>query len=290
MRQADEFDFRRLPDHVASQRQRQGLRMTGRIAMRDGTMVHVREDGARDGPPLLLLHALGTDHRVWDRIVPLLSPTLRIIRPDMRGHGASDVPPAPYRMGTLVSDAEDLCDALGVKDAIVVGLSIGGLIAQGLAVKRLDLMRGLVLSNTAARIGTVALWEERIAAVRRDGMAGIADATMARWVGRDMAGTAWEAHCRARLLSTPSEGWIGCASAIAGTDFYATTATLRLPVLGIAGGQDGSTPADLVRETVDLVSGSRFALIRRAGHLPCVEDPISYAEALGGFLEENAHV
>lgn len=264
--------------------------MTQKIAMRDGTMVHVRQDGAPRGAALLLLHALGTDHTVWDRVVPLLSPGLRIVRPDMRGHGASEVPPALYKMGTLVSDAEDVCDALGVKDAVVVGLSIGGLIAQGLAVKRLDLVRGLVLSNTVARIGTVALWEDRIATVRRDGMAGIADATMARWSGRDMTGTVWEAHWRARLLATSPEGWIGCAAAIAGTDFFATTAGLRLPVLGIAGGQDGSTPADLVRETADLVPGSRFALIRRAGHLPCVEDPISYAEALGGFLEEIGHV
>ncbi|MCB1347086.1 MAG: alpha/beta fold hydrolase, partial [Rhodobacteraceae bacterium] len=95
-------------------------------------------DGDPEGSPLVLIHALGTDLRLWDKLVPLLPRGLRILRFSLRGHGLSDAPPAPYAMGALVRDAERLMDHLRITDAVIVGLSIGGMIAQGLAVKRLD--------------------------------------------------------------------------------------------------------------------------------------------------------
>jgi 3-oxoadipate enol-lactonase len=92
------------------------------------------------------------------------------------------------------------------------------------------------------------------------------------------------------LERTPVAGYAGCSAAIAGADFYTTTASLRLPTLGIAGTEDGSTPPDLVRETVDLVPGSSFALIRGSGHLPCVDQPAEYARILGQFLHDIGHL
>ena len=246
--------------------------------------------GPADGPALVLIHALGTDLHLWDDLIPLLPPTLRLLRFDLRGHGASDVPPAPYSMGALIRDAERLMDHFALKEAVILGLSIGGLVAQGLAVKRLDLIRAMVLSNTAAKIGRPEQWQGRIDQVRTGGLESIADATMERWLGRN-----WRSHpdmpcLRAQFTATRSEGWIGCAQAIAGTDFYETTATLTLPTLAIAGANDNSTPPDLVRETADLVLGSRFALIRGAGHLPPVEKPAEYAALLTQFLTEIGHV
>ena len=91
------------------------------------------------------------------------------------------------------------------------------------------------------------------------------------------------------LIRQPVAGYAGCSAAIAGTDFYTPTSGLRLPVLGIAGSDDGSTPPDLVRETVDLVPGSRFELMRGVGHLPCVEDPQTYARILSDFIKETGH-
>ncbi|OYU19589.1 MAG: 3-oxoadipate enol-lactonase [Rhodobacteraceae bacterium PARR1] len=195
--------------------------------------------GPTDGPALVLIHALGTDLHLWDDLIPLLPPTLRTLRFDLRGHGASDVPHAPYAMGTLIRDTERLMDHFAVKDAVVLGVSLGGLIAQGLAVKRLDLVRGLVR--------------------------------------------------RARLTDMNPEGWCGCAAAIAGTDFYQTTATLRLPTLVFAGANDAATPPDLVRETAELIPGHRFQLLRRAGHLPMVEKPAEYAAVLTAFLDSIGH-
>jgi 3-oxoadipate enol-lactonase len=261
-----------------------------KIARLGDVALHWREDGDPGGAPVVFANSLGTDLRLWDDIVPLLPPGLRIIRYDKRGHGLSSCPPAPYSMGALVTDAERLLDHLGVTGCVFVGLSIGGMIAQGLAVKRLDLVRGMVLSNTAAKIGTARMWEERIAAVRAGGIEALADAVMERWFSKTFrqtdALTAW----RNMLVRQPAEGYIGCGAAIAGTDFYTTTATLTLPTLAIAGTEDGSTPPDHVRETADLIKGSRFHLVRGAGHLPCVEKPGEYAEVLTAFLREIGHV
>jgi 3-oxoadipate enol-lactonase len=92
------------------------------------------------------------------------------------------------------------------------------------------------------------------------------------------------------LVATPDEGYAGCSAAISGTDFYTQTAALTLPTLGIAGSEDGATPPDLVRETTGLIKGSRFELIRGAGHLPCVEKPEEYAGLLKEFIAETGHL
>ncbi len=263
--------------------------MTERIVTRPGVDLFTRAVGPVGGAPVVFAHALGTDLTVWDRVIEGLPPGLRLIRYDLRGHGRSSVSAAPYSMGALIADAEAVCAAHGVRDAVFVGLAIGGLIAQGLAVKRLDLVRAIVLANTAARIGTPALWAERIAAVRAGGIEAIADATIARWFGRAARTSALAAQWRAKLVATPPEGYAGCAAAIAGADFFTTTAGLRLPALGIAGSNDGSTPPDMVRETLALIPGSEFRLIRRAGHLTPVDDPTAFAGALSDFLTRIGH-
>jgi 3-oxoadipate enol-lactonase len=247
-----------------------------------GLKLHVRDEGAER--PVLFLNSLGTDLRLWDKVIPQL-PGIRAIRMDTRGHGLSDCPPPPYGMGALVRDAEAVLEALGVTGAVVVGCSLGGMMAQGLAVKRPDLVAALVLSNTAARIGTVEMWHERIVAVQAEGVAALAETVLARWFPPAFHATAEFAAWRNMLVRTPADGYAGCAAAIAGTDFYTPLSGLRLPVLGIAGSADGSTPPDLVRETVELVPGARFALIRGAGHLPMVDKAGEYAAALGTFLD-----
>lgn len=252
--------------------------------------LHYREDGDPTGAPVVFANSLGTDLRLWDQVVPLLPQNLRLIRYDKRGHGLSDCTPAPYSMGTLVRDIERLLDHLGVKDCVFVGLSIGGMIAQGLAVKRLDLVRAVVLSNTAAKIGQPQMWADRIQAVRDGGIEALEGPILERWFSAPFRQTPEFQAWRNMLVRQPVEGYVGCCAAISGTDFYTPTSGLRLPLLGIAGSDDGSTPPDLVRETVNLVPGSKFHLIRKAGHLPCVEQPVEYAQVLTNFLKETGHV
>ena len=248
--------------------------------------LHYREDGDPNGPALVFSNSLGTDLRLWDPILPYLSKNFRIIRYDKRGHGLSECPSGPYSMGALIRDAEALLDYLNVANCVLIGLSIGGMIAQGLAAKRLDMVHALVLSNTAAKIGTSQLWQNRIKAVEKGGIEALESSIMERWFSAGFRATAQLDLWRNMLIRQPREGYIGCSAAIAGSDFLASTSGLRLPCLGIAGNEDGSTPPDLVRETINLIPGAQFQLIKKAGHLPCVEQPELYAKILLQFLQD----
>jgi 3-oxoadipate enol-lactonase len=260
-----------------------------RIANLGNVRIHYSEDGDPNGLPVVFANSLGTDLRVWDPLLPHLPAGLRILRYDMRGHGLSDAPEGDYFMGDLVGDAGRLMDALGYRGAVFVGLSIGGVVAQGLAAERPDLVRAAVLSNTAAKIGTEATWRDRIAAVRQGGIEAIADGVMEKWFTRAFhAGRADElALWRHMLTRTPVDGYCGCCAALSHTDLRDSTAGLRLPVLAIAGSDDGSTPPDLVRETAGSIPGARFEIIRGAGHIPCVEAPEAMARVLTPFLKEH---
>lgn len=260
------------------------------VPSRDGTQIYARCDGPTAGPTLVLSNSLGTTIHLWDHILPLLPDGLQVLRYDMRGHGRSDVPDGAYTMGQLVSDAEAVCDAFAVKDAMFLGLSVGGMVAQGLAVKRPDLIRALVLACTAAKIGNPQFWAERIDDVTANGMNAASDAILQRWFGRDFYSTLAIAPWQKMLGACSVTGYTGVCAAIAGTDFYTPTSGLRVPTLGIAGSEDGSTPADMVRETVDLIPGSQFAVIRRAGHLPCVERPEAFADHIAAFIEATGHL
>ncbi|MCF2870859.1 alpha/beta fold hydrolase [Octadecabacter sp. G9-8] len=258
--------------------------MTTHNVQSKGADLFVHDVGT--GPTIVMAHCLGLDHTVWDGVADLL-PDHRVIRYDLRGHGASDAPDGPYSMGTLVADAETICDALDLKDVVFIGLSVGGLIAQGLAVKRLDLVRAMVLSNTAAKLGQPGPWHARAKAARADGMDGIADATADRWHVKRVESAD---SAIAQLKQANPEGYAATCEAIAGTDFYTPTSGLRLPTLAIAGSLDGATPPDLVRETADLIPGSDFHLIKGAGHIPPVTHPRDVTAVLHGFLGGIGHV
>lgn len=263
-----------------------------RFATLDGIRIHYDDVGPKAAPTVLFANSLGTDFRLWDGVVERLPDGLRVIRFDKRGHGLSAAPDGPYYMGDLVGDAARLLDHLDAQNVIVVGLSIGGFIAQGLAAERSDLIRAMVLSNTASKIGTTAMWEDRVALVRAQGVEALADATMERWFSKkthaeqpDLVGA-----YRDMMIRQPLEGYAGCAAAIGESDLYESTARLRLPTLGIAGSEDGSTPPDMVRETVNLVPGSIFHLMRGSGHLPCTDNPADYARVLCDFLSAQGHL
>jgi 3-oxoadipate enol-lactonase len=253
----------------------------------DDVTLHYLDEGTPTGPALVLAHALGTGTLLWDNILPLLPEGLRVVRYDARGHGQSSCPSAPYSMGALVRDAERLMDHLGLRDAMFLGLSIGGMVAQGLAVKRPDLVRALVLSN----IATPEIWAERIATARHPGgMADLARASCERWFPRAYVAAGHHLPWYEHLCAHDPEGYAGCAAAISGTDFYTPTSGLRIPTLGIAGSEDGSTPPDLVRETTDLIPGSQFRLLRGTGHVPPVDAPADYAACLAEFIAATGHL
>jgi len=247
-------------------------------------------EGSDTAPTLVFAQGLGCDLRIWEEVVERLPKSLRILRYDLRGHGQSSCPEPPYRMGNLVRDSERLLDHLNIRDSLFIGHGLGGMVAQGLAIKRLDQIRAMVLSNTAAKLGMADMWETRSAQVLGHGVSALEQDTMKRWFTRAFLKSNEIAPWRDMFLSQPENGYAGSCAAIAGTDFYTPTSGLRLPALGIAGTEDGVTPADLVRETVGLIPGSDVAIVRRAGHLPSVEQPDTYTQLLMEFIDRTGHL
>ncbi|TNB49846.1 3-oxoadipate enol-lactonase [Martelella lutilitoris] len=259
------------------------------IIQANGTALHVRQDGPENGRAVLFINSLGTDLRVWDRLLPLLPKGLRLVRYDKRGHGLSGLGPADTGLSieTLADDAIALCEALKLEDVTLVGLSIGGLIAQAVTLKRPDLARAMVLMDTAMRIGTAEMWGDRIAALEAGGIAAISEAVLARWFAPEFLASSDAAMWRAMLERTPLEGYIACCRALAGADYTYRAADVKCPVLALCGALDGSTPPDLVRATAEAY-GAPFHLIDNAGHLPPVEQPDAVAKLLASFLSGTA--
>lgn len=243
--------------------------------------------GPMQAPPLVLIHGLGLDLRQWDTIEPDLA-RHRTLRLDLRGHGMSDTPAPPYAMGALIRDVERLMAHFALRDAVVLGAGEGGLIAQGLAVKRLDLVRGMVLTGSATRFGNPEVWQARLARLRTAGPD--LDAECAALLGPRWRGDPACEPSRAMMQATRTDGWTGFGAAIATADFYQTTASLTLPTLILAGGDDRKAPPDLQRETADLVAGADFQLIPGGSHLAMLTNAESFSKALLSFLARIGHV
>lgn len=249
--------------------------------------MHIRVDGAAEGPTVVFANSLGTDLRLWDALLPHVPAGLRVLRFDKRGHGLSDRG-GPVTDEGFADDVVALIAAEARGPVVMVGLSIGGLIAQAVASR--GLLRAVVLSNTAAKLGTAESWNARIAAVQAGGLAPLAAGVMERWFGPTFRATQAVAPWQNMLARTDPEGYIAACGALAQADRTAATAALRLPTLVIAGSEDGATPPDLVRGTAALIPGAAFHLIPDAGHLPCVEAPETYAALLNPFLKAHLDV
>lgn len=243
-----------------------------------------------DGPaPLTLvyLHSLGSDQRIWDGVIARL-PRFAHLRFDQRGHGRSDTPPGPYAMTDLADDLLRLIDLGGLRHVVLVGVSVGGMIAMRAALARPEAFEGLVLCDTAGKVGDEQSWNDRIAAVREQGVAGIADQVLARWYPpafRQTRPTAYQ-DFREMLLGTSADGYVATCEALRDEDLRPLLGELDLPVLVLGGSEDGSTPPDMVRAFAASLPDARFELIEGAGHLPSTDAPEAVAEQLAGFLDE----
>ena len=246
--------------------------------------MHYQVDGPSDGPALVFANSLGTDLRLWDAVLPLLPAGLRVIRFDKAGHGLSDTR-ASESIADLADDAAALIEHLDAGPVIFVGLSIGGMIAQDLAVRRPDLLRGVVLTCTAAKMGNAEGWTARINAVRDNGVASIADGVMERWFAPAFRATPELPAYRNMMARTEAAGYIAACGALAAADLSAATATIAIPTLVIAGAEDGASPPELVAATAATIQGADFHIIPGVGHIPCVEAPGAYAALLTAFIE-----
>ncbi|MQX45703.1 3-oxoadipate enol-lactonase [Sinorhizobium medicae] len=251
-------------------------------------VIHYRALGLGSRRPVIaFINSLGTDFRIWDAVIEELGHEYAFILHDKRGHGLSDVGRSPCSIDDHAGDLVALLDHLGVKSAIVWGLSVGGLIAQGFYARRPDLARALVLSNTAHRIGAAEMWNARIDKITADGLASLVDPVMERWFtpAFRQPDNATYAGARNMLSQQPEAGYSGTCAAIRDADFTEEVGRIIVPALCVAGDQDGSTPPALVHSLANLIPASRFVIIPDCGHIPCVEQPRAYAQAVGDFLK-----
>jgi 3-oxoadipate enol-lactonase len=256
----------------------------------NGVALHFADTGPPDRPSLVFANSLGTDFRIWDGVIAHLGAGFRTFRYDKRGHGLSDIGRTPYTIEDHVTDLAGLLDARQITGAIICGLSVGGQIALGLAARRPDLVRALILSDTAHRIGPPEIWDTRIAAVELGGLASIANAVLERWFTepyrRDQPAAlgVW----RNMLVRTPAAGYAATCAALRGADLTEAARGIQIPTLCLCGDQDLATPPDLVKSLAALVPGARFQLIAAAGHLPGIEQPQRVADRIRAFVQESA--
>lgn len=242
-------------------------------------------DGKR--PVIVFINSLGTDFRIWEQVMAELGDSYAYVLHDKRGHGLSDTGNTPYSIDDHVDDIEALLAHLSVRRAIIWGLSIGGLLAQRLCDRRSDLVSALVLSNTAHKIGTPAMWNDRIAKVEQDGLFAMVDGVMERWFTPAFRSPDNAAYMGAKnmLARQDARGYAGSCAAIRDADYTQVVAAFDVPTLCVAGDGDGSTPPELVATLSSLIPGSRLEVIKGCGHIPCVEQPSAYAAAVDTFLK-----
>lgn len=242
-----------------------------------------------DGPTLVFVNSLGTDFRIWNEVVSRLKDKFSILLYDKRGHGLSDLGATPYSIGNLVDEAAGLIEHLGIQKIVPCGLSVGGLVAQGLAARLPAKVERLILCDTAHKIGTRDMWNGRIASIETGGIEALAEPILERWFTPHFRENRPDelAGYRNMLVRQPKEGYIATCVALRGADNTALVEGLSVPTLCVAGDQDGSTPPDLVRSMADLIAGARFEIIENAGHIPCVEQPDALAALIEDFLNEG---
>jgi len=226
---------------------------------------------AGDGVPIVCLNSLGTDFRIWDEVIAHLDGRAPVLCMDKRGHGLSD--DGPITMDDLVDDVAALMDHLDLSGALICGVSMGGLIAQGLIAARPDLVSGLVLCCTGAKIGDAAGWNARIEATLTDGIASMSEAILERWFSESFREnrTTDLAGYRNMLTRTSADGYAGVCGAIRDSDFTQNKGAITVPTACIAGSDDLATPPELVKTLAGLIPNAGYKEIERCGHLPCIE-------------------
>jgi 3-oxoadipate enol-lactonase len=248
--------------------------------------LHYERDGK--GPALVLSHALGCSLDMWDDIVPALATEWTVIRYDARSHGRSDVITTAFSIGDLMGDAVRLLDELNCDQVTWVGLSMGGMIGQGLATTHPLRIARLVLANAVSRYSDEgrAMWSDRARVARSEGMAALADLLMGRYFSDEFRAARQDvvAQFRNEVLDLNPEGYAACCEAISSLDYYAHLPRIVCPTLVIGSERDVAATPPMVAEIAERIPGAELASIPDAGHLSVVEQPKAFLEIVTAFL------
>ncbi len=256
-----------------------------------GNQVNYQLEGPHSAPVIMLSHALATNLTLWDLQVDALIRDFRILRYDTMGHGGSDVPREPYTLDELARQAEDLLDLLGIGQVHFLGISLGGMIGQTLALKRPECLASLLLCDTTSRIPAEAqpLWQERIKIAESDGMEPLVEPTIARWFSPSFRAARADRVDRVRgmIRATAPLGYSGCCRAIAMFDLTARIHEIKLPTMILVGEEDPGMPVAMSRAIQERIAGSELVTIPSASHLSNMEQPEAFNRAAIAFLNRT---
>lgn len=250
----------------------------------------VREPRSGKAPrhTVVLSHALGCDLTMWDALANQLAADCRVIAYDHRGHGSSASPDGAYTMAELADDAAALLRELDSGPVVWVGLSMGGMVGQELALRHPTLVRALVLANTTSGYPEAAreAWRQRIGTVQSQGVEAIADAVMGRYFHDEFRAShaATVARFRRRVVSTDAVGYAGCCNAVGTVDTTARLGAIAVPTLVIAGELDQGTPVAMARTLAEGIPGARLEVLGQASHLSYAEQPAAFSKAVTAFV------
>jgi 3-oxoadipate enol-lactonase len=259
-----------------------------RVRLRDQEVAY-RLEGRKGAPVVMLVHGILTDHHAWDAVAADLSADLAVLRYDVRGHGGSTAPPAPYTMAQLADDVPALLDAVQIDRVHFIGSSLGGMIGQQVGARHAKRLLTLTLANTGAAQAAPAAWQERIDLARERGVAALAEPTMQRWFT-----DAWrQAHpdevrrMTDLLLKTSVEGYAGCAAAVRDLAQLDLLPRIQVPTLVVAGSQDTAMPPAATAKIAELVPGARLVSLP-TGHQAAVEQPQAFCNTWREFVAAAA--
>jgi 3-oxoadipate enol-lactonase len=256
----------------------------------NGITINYQVDGPEGAPWIVLSNSLATNLAMWDQQADDFKGAFRVLRYDQRGHGGTDAPAGRYTFEQLIADALALMDGLGIKKAHFGGLSMGGATALGFAQKHPDRLDKVIVCDTPCQSTPTSTqqWEERIVIAQQQGMEPLVEPTVGRWFPPDVI-AAKPPHVdkvRAMIRTTPVNGFIGCAAALANHDYASAVATVTRPVLFMAGEKDGVTPVAM-RKLSAALPGSRYVELPSAGHISNMDQPEGFTWAIADFLKTS---
>lgn len=253
----------------------------------DGCKIAYRIDGPADAPVLTLSNSIATSLHMWDVSIPGLSRHFRVLRYDLRGHGASDAPPGAYSLDRLGRDVIELLDFLKIERTHVLGLSLGGFVAQWLGIYAPQRLDRLILSNTSAYLAGELPFDEQIrATLAAPDMTPIADGFIRNWFPASMiAGKNDTVDALRRMVfTTPRQGLAGNYAALRDADLRRTIALIDTPTLVIGGLDDTVTKASHSEEIAAAIPGAKLVLLPGV-HMLNVEQPERFIGAVLDFLQ-----
>jgi 3-oxoadipate enol-lactonase len=254
----------------------------------NGIGVNYTLDGSASAPVVTLSHSLAADLAMWDPQMKALTERYRVLRYDTRGHGGSDAPAGAYTLEQLAEDARALLQALGITRTHWIGLSMGGMIGQTLALSSPGLFLSLALCDTSSRVPAEArpVWQERIKTAETQGMEPLVEPTIARWFTapfrerrRDVVDPV-----RTRIRTTDPRGYAGCCHAISALDLTDRLSAIKLPTLIVVGEEDQGTPVAASQAIQARIAGSQLEIIQSAAHLSNLEQPETFTRLVTSFM------